>query len=510
MDSGKPASRAALTFRSFLVPVLILVLVVPILLGGGYVVSRVLRHSFNNSDARRAARTLNFTLLKDQLDEETGVRGYTSIPDARFLEPYDVARADFPGKAALLRKRLAFLDIPGTQATLDDAVAANKEWLARVAAPLLAAPRRKEASFLQFRGKALIDRFRTDSQRLDDALVARESGDNRATQDAIDNVSTLVLFAVTLIVIIAAASSVAQNRLATRLEAERRRAESEARANLELRTAFETEKRIADTLQSAFAQRPLPVVPTLSFSATYIPASDEAKVGGDWYDAVELPKGRVLFSLGDVEGHGIEAAVNMSRARQALISAALIDPDPAQVLRRVNAQLLSSGRMATAVAGYADASSYEFVYATAGHPPPLLLLPGRAPVLLECGGLPLGVIEDCAYRTRRVQAVPGAVLVLYTDGAVEHSRNVIEGEALLMQAARTALENNQRDLAASIRTEIFGRHPVGDDVAILTIGFAAGETTRMTFAADSTQGAVVSRLTGARPPDERARLGAVA
>jgi hypothetical protein len=79
-----------------------------------------------------------------------------------------------------------------------------------------------------------------------------------------------------------------------------------------------------------------------------------------------------------------------------------------------------------------------------------------------------------------------------------------------MQAARSALENNQSDLAASIRTEIFGRRPVGDDVAILTIGFAAGETTRMTFAADSAQGAVVSRLTGSRPPGERAELGAAA
>jgi serine phosphatase RsbU (regulator of sigma subunit) len=500
-----------LNLRSFFVPVLILVLVVPILLGGGYVVSRVLRHSFDTSDSRRAARTLNFTLLKDQLDEETGVRGYTSIPEPRFLEPYDAARAEFPAKASQLRARLAFLRIPGTQAMLDDAIAANEEWLTTVARPLLSAPHGAEAGVLQFRGKALVDRFRADSDRLDEALVAREGADNRATQAAIDNVSTLVLFAVLLIVVIAAASSVAQARLSARLEAARRRAESEARANLELRTAFETEKRIADTLQSAFAQHPLPVVPTLSFSATYIPATDEAKVGGDWYDAVELPKGRVLFSLGDVEGHGIEAAVNMSRARQALISSALVDPDPAQVLRRVNGQLLTSGRMATAVAGYADAASYEFVYATAGHPPPLLLLPGRAPVLLECGGLPLGVMDGCAYRTRRVQAVPGAVLVLYTDGAVEHSRNVIEGEALLMQAARTALENNQSDLAASIRTEIFGGRPVGDDVAILTIGFASGETTRMTFAADSAQGAVVSRLSPfADPPARATELGIAA
>jgi len=492
------------------VPLVFLVLVVPILLGGGHLVSRVLRESFANSDARRAARTLNFTLLKDQLDEETGVRGFTSIADPEFLDPYAAARRDFPGKVSQLRGRLSLLAIPGAEALLDDAAGVNGQWLAQVAAPLLADPHTPEARVVQFRGKALIDRFRRDSERLDSALVAREQGDNRRLQSAIDNVSTLVFVAVSFVVLLAAVAAGAQSRLTARLEAARRRAEAEARANLELRTAFETEKRIADTLQDAFAQRPLPVVPTLVFSAAYIPATDETRVGGDWYDAVELGKGRVLFSLGDVEGHGIEAAVNMSRARQALISAALIDADPAAVLRRVNGYLQSAGRMATAVAGYADAVSYEFVYATAGHPPPLLLLPGRRPALLDCGGLPLGVLEDCVYRTRRVQAVPGAVLVLYTDGAVEHSRDVLEGEALLVQAARRALENNVTDLAASIRTEIFGGRQVGDDVAILTIGFAPGETTRMTFASNNAQGTVISGARGVGPVPSSGSLGAAA
>ncbi len=511
MSASYPPARARPGVRSFAVPLLVLVLVVPILLGGGLVVSRVLRQSFANSDSRRAARTLNFNLLKDQLDEETGVRGFTSIPDAGFLAPYLVARRDFPAKVPRLRAFLGRLGIPSAQALLDDAVAVNRAWLASVAAPLLANPHGRAARALQFRGKALIDRFRLDSEGVDGALVAREQGDNRALESAIDNVSTLVFLSVSLIVALAVAGILAQNRLLGRLESARRRAEAEERANLELRTAFETEKRIADTLQDAFVQRPLPIVPTLVFSATYVPASDDTKVGGDWYDAVELANGRVLFSLGDVEGHGIEAAVNMNRARQALISAALIDPDPAAVLRRVNAQLQSSGRMATAVAGYADAGSYEFVYATAGHPPPLLLQPGRPPLLLECGGLPLGVLENCAYRTRRVQTVPGAVLVLYTDGAVEHSRDVLEGEAQLVQAARTALENSERDLAASIRTEIFGGRPVGDDVAILTIGFAAGETTRMTFAASKARGTVVSGAGGgAEPASPRRELGAVA
>ncbi len=497
MPLGDNSERPRFALRSVLGPALVLVLVVAILFGGGYAVSSVLKRSIDNGDSRRAARTITFRLLKDQLDEETGVRGFTSIRDRSFLDPYYAAIADFTPLVPQLRERLEHLEIPGGPALLDDAVATNRLWLRTVATPLLTLQTSGDESSLQVRGKVLVDRFRGDLDRLDGLLVAREAGDNRSTQAAIDDVSLLVAVSVTLAVLLAGAFSVAQGRLSARLERARRNAEAESRANLELRTAYETEKRIADTLQGAFVQRPLPVVPALNFSATYIPATDEAKVGGDWYDAVELPQRRVLFSLGDVEGHGIEAAVNMNRARQALMSAALIDLDPSQVLRRVNSQLLTMGRMATAVAGYADASSYEFVYATAGHPPPLLLRPGQRPVLLECGGLPLGVLQDCVYRTHRVQAVPGSVLVLYTDGAVEHSRNVIEGEALLMQAAAAALENNDSDLAFAIRAEIFGTRPVGDDVAILTIGFTPGETARMTFVADNSQGAIINHVVAA-------------
>jgi serine phosphatase RsbU (regulator of sigma subunit) len=80
------------------------------------------------------------------------------------------------------------------------------------------------------------------------------------------------------------------------------------------RMLYENEKRIADALQSAFVQKALPVIPNLGFHASYMPAGAEARVGGDWYDAFELPGGRILFSIGDVAEHGVEAAVFMSRA----------------------------------------------------------------------------------------------------------------------------------------------------------------------------------------------------
>jgi serine phosphatase RsbU (regulator of sigma subunit) len=236
-------------------------------------------------------------------------------------------------------------------------------------------------------------------------------------------------------------------------------------------------------------------LPTLRFSATYVPATEEARVGGDWYDALELPNNRVLFAIGDVTGHGIDAAVTMNRARQALISSALLEGDPAAVLGRVNEEMVrQNAPLVTAVAGFADAGTYEFVYSTAGHPPPLLIEPGRTPRLLDCGSLPLGALRGSEYKLHRVQSVPGAILVLYTDGAVEHSRNVIEGEEMLIEAAAGAAEARVDDPASFIHKTIFKGRPVGDDVAILTIGFAVDSSTALRISADDSQSAFSGRF----------------
>jgi hypothetical protein len=107
--------------------------------------------------------------------------------------------------------------------------------------------------------------------------------------------------------------------------------------------------------------------------------------------------------------------------------------------------------------------------------------------MLEFGSLPLGVSADAAYRTRRVQTVPGAMLVLYTDGALEHSRNVLEGEELLLEATTQAGGSSEVDAASIIHNAIFSGRAVGDDVAILTIGFSSsgdGSPVRLTAASN--------------------------
>jgi serine phosphatase RsbU (regulator of sigma subunit) len=182
----------------------------------------------------------------------------------------------------------------------------------------------------------------------------------------------------------------------------------------------------------------------------------------------------VLFAIGDVAGHGIDAAVTMSYARQFMVSSALIATDPADILSRMNAQLIRmNAPMVTAIVGYVDAEKCEIIFANAGHPPPVFVQRHQAPHFLNYGDLPLGVMTDSNYTVQRIQASPESLLVLYTDGAVEHSRDIFEGEALLLKAAMDAAQNIEHDPAKAVHNAIFQNHSVSDDVAMLTIGFQA-------------------------------------
>jgi hypothetical protein len=236
------------------------------------------------------------------------------------------------------------------------------------------------------------------------------------------------------------------------------------------------EKRIADQLQEAFLQQQLPSLSNVGFSATYLPASTEAKVGGDWYDAFELPDGRIMFSIGDVAGHGVDAAVTMSRARQAILAAALQESDPGAVMARANLSLmLQDTRFATATCGYIDPRALTITYATAGHPPGIVVSPDGRARLLEYDGLPLGVAHDARYASFSLQAEHEALLILYTDGLLEYDRDIIEGERRILEVAAEVARSGVDNPAAAIRDAIFEQFEPSDDVAIMTISFADAE-----------------------------------
>jgi serine phosphatase RsbU (regulator of sigma subunit) len=461
-----------------------LLLLVILLVAGALLVRSILTESFANAERIRAARIVLSNVLRAQLDEETGVRGYAVAHDPLLLEPYYQGRASLPMLLSRVKSVSQTLQLDEAMPLISDAVETNRRWL-RQDLPLLYS--RKRGHVLELRGKVLIDRFRADVHGIDVALARREVlGDVRA-QRAIVWANFFALAAVLAVAAAAALYTVQEYRLGMRLERERDNAERQRRRSAEMRAAYEAEKRIADTLQEAFAARSLPELPTLRLSAVYVAATEEAKVGGDWYDALPLSQDRVMLAIGDVTGHGIEAAVAMNKARQMLIGCALVDPTPGHVLARVNAELVAErSPMITAVAGLVDARTREFRYASAGHPAPVLLEPGRPARFLEVGSLPLGVNADTQYATHRVASAPGALLVLYTDGMIEHSHDVLQGETILLEAVESAAERAVEDPAKAIRDAIFSRYQISDDAAILAIRFVDAAV-----AADSEKDALV-------------------
>lgn len=150
------------------------------------------------------------------------------------------------------------------------------------------------------------------------------------------------------------------------------------------------EHRVADRLQRALLPEKLPSIDGAEFFAAYRPASDEAEVGGDWFDAFALPNGRVAVSIGDVAGHGLEAAVIMGEVRQAIRTAAVAAESASAVLDYVNRIFLlrQSLGIVTAIFGIYDPATSELRYACAGHPPPLLALTSGPVRALPAGSLP--------------------------------------------------------------------------------------------------------------------------
>ncbi|MFE9401679.1 SpoIIE family protein phosphatase [Streptomyces sp. NPDC006530] len=178
----------------------------------------------------------------------------------------------------------------------------------------------------------------------------------------------------------------------------------------------------------------------LSVAVRYRPAEKDHLVGGDWYDAVALPSGQVLLCVGDVAGHGIEAATGMVALRNALRGLATTGAGPAQLLAWLNTVThhLTDNVTATAVCGLYDPGSRELRWARAGHLPPVLMRGGKAATLPKLGGILLGAVGQATYEEGHTKLETGDTLLMYTDGLIERrDRSVQDSLENLLQVART-------------------------------------------------------------------------
>jgi PAS domain S-box-containing protein len=235
---------------------------------------------------------------------------------------------------------------------------------------------------------------------------------------------------------------------------------------------FEREHRVAQSFQEASLPAALPVIDGATFDAVYVPANDEAQVGGDWYDAVRLADGRVVVSIGDVAGNGLRAAVTMGNMRQIIRGIAQVHADPALMLDAADRalRLEHPDRFVTAFVGVFDPIAGTFAYASAGHPPPMLRRADGTIELLSDGGLPLGLRNVAKEIGRNIEIEPGSHLVFYTDGLTEVARRPADGEdfvrSLLADGALLAGPHPAR----AVRDAVFGGAAAKDDVAILVLG----------------------------------------
>jgi integral membrane sensor domain MASE1/anti-sigma regulatory factor (Ser/Thr protein kinase) len=246
-------------------------------------------------------------------------------------------------------------------------------------------------------------------------------------------------------------------------------------ARFDLQALLEETKRSAETLQAAFLPEHLPQRLGLTCDALYIAAEREALIGGDWYDAFDLPDGRIAFSIGDVAGHGLDAAVTAARLRRSIFAAAINSEDPADILTKAEQMLRSQQDTAvTALVAIISADLSTLRYASAGHPPPIVAGPSVPARSLAYGGVPFGIGIPIAPETRTVSLGTDAAILFYTDGLTEFKRDIERAERAVLQAVtRLADEPYLECPAVYIQKSVMGSDRPADDTVLLVVQVSA-------------------------------------
>jgi PAS domain S-box-containing protein len=232
---------------------------------------------------------------------------------------------------------------------------------------------------------------------------------------------------------------------------------------------YEFEARTSHTLQANLLPPPAPSVPGLSVAVRYLAASLGVDVGGDFYDVALMPDGGVALAVGDVVGHDITAAATMGQLRSVYRALLVERPEPSAVIDRLQASwpLLGLRRMATALFATLDPASGQLRVASAGHPPPVLVVDGEASLLPVLPSRMLGAPASPAVEWAGI-VPPGATVVLYTDGLVESRSADIDAGLDRLLSVVSAPASSPDELCDRLLSSLAGGHR-DDDIALLAL-----------------------------------------
>ncbi|HEY9368715.1 PP2C family protein-serine/threonine phosphatase [Streptomyces sp.] len=243
--------------------------------------------------------------------------------------------------------------------------------------------------------------------------------------------------------------------------------------NERLRQSQARDREVALALQAAMLPAPTPVGHH-PVAVRYQPAAGALNVCGDWYDLVDLPGDRIAVAVGDVVGHGLEAACVMGQLRSALSAAARVADGPARALEALGlyARSVEGAESTTVVKTFIDWGAHTITYSSAGHPPPALLDPdGTVTFLDQATDPPLGARPEHVPRPEDSRAfTDGATLVLYTDGLIERRTEDIDtGLGRLAASLTRHGRAGPEDLADALLADLLPPDGATDDTALVVL-----------------------------------------
>jgi len=230
------------------------------------------------------------------------------------------------------------------------------------------------------------------------------------------------------------------------------------------------ERAATGLLERSLLPTKLPKYPGLAFATRYVGA-EHMTIGGDWYDIFTVPSGQLWIVMGDVAGHGLEAAVVMGRVRSALRAYSLLDEPPERVLDLVDRKVIhfELGAIVTVACAVLDPPFDTMRIALAGHPPPMIVAKGQRGALADVEpSPPIGTRFSFGSRQSTTIALPAeSVVAFYTDGLIERRGESLDVGFSRLQEAMSL--GPPEDVARDIMRRVIGDYVPQDDIALVVM-----------------------------------------